>query len=457
MVTPNRPWATTYSGTATLNGDRTLWVSDMPGAPSKRCVEWHPTSGDALACAGWPATTASPTPFNFYEAVNDVRRPGCVWALGHAGQLVSFNRATGGVCGAGATTSIALADVKPQLYYCDGKPHAFAWGPVTISGLTPVTHYTGGTLTVYAAGGNTAIAGPVNFTAGSIPMPPLPPGSQTTGIVVKVELAFAPAGLTQINSGNGRVTVGWTADPPQICFTTTVGCSTSGTLTNVATATFGTATAATPATNVTSNSASVSVVNGPTCITPPTTVGCCPGYIAANDLLSMSNQYSAGGGNATEEIQTSGAPFTALVTGVQAQLALLRLSPTCSAATKIRLTFTHWSTNSAAVPTTFTTTTGFTNLGSFSIEVSAGGASGPLMNTLDSPPGTTKFVFPGSPNYYRIIASATLIDASGNPVTSCKDFDGTCFNSLRYADIHNPLNSVAARTSGPAAAKRGKY
>ena len=164
-----------------------------------------------------------------------------------------------------------------------------------------------------------------------------------------MELAFTPAGLTQINSGNGKVTVGWTADPPQICFTTNVGCSTTGTLTNVATASFGSATVPPSTTTVTSNPASVSVVNGPTCGTPPP-VGCCPGYIAANNLLSMSAHSSVAGGNVTEEILTGSPQFLALVAGMQAHLKMLQLSPTCSAVAKIKLSFTHWSTGSTSAP-----------------------------------------------------------------------------------------------------------
>ena len=184
-----------------------------------------------------------------------------------------------------------------------------------------------------------------------------------------------------------------------------------------------------------------------------TAAPCCPGYLAANNLLQMSKHDSSGGGAVIEEIDMSSPLFINLVTAMQAHLNLLKYSSTCSIGNnlnaKIRLTFTHWTTNSASPPPPFVGTTGWSTLGAFSIDVPGSGSASVLPGTSGTHvvSGMPKFSIPGSPDYYVILASAAIVSANGQPLP-CQDFDGTCFNNLRYRDVYNPAVFKVAPPAG---------
>ena len=194
----------------------------------------------------------------------------------------------------------------------------------------------------------------------------------------------------------------------------------------------------------------------PACASEPK--ACCPGYLANANLLQMSKHESAAGGNVTETILTGSPQFSELIAAIQAQLNLLKHSA-CAAGQNlsVRLTFTHWNTNSITAPTA-PNTAGWTAAGQFTVNIPAAGLAGlagPGTGTWIGP-NSTAFSIPVNPNYYVIMASAVVVGSRGQEL-KCGDFDGTCFNKLRFRDVYNPAANFKSANPGAAASNRQAF
>jgi hypothetical protein len=455
LVSPFKPNSLVSNsiGTAAFYKGKAFYIADS-SISTKRCFSYTAPHD----CA-WPptATTLIPTTpsiapgrptDHFYEAVADPYRDNCIWALGDAGVLRAFDAVTGGTCGQSTTISKAIGLVKPNLSYCDGKPHTFSWGQVSIVGLAVGTHYTlaGSTLTIKNASTSAVIvSGPLTGTTSSISGI----ASNVNQLQVEVNLNLTPAGLALVNSGSSAamVNVTWTADPPQICFQTTVACG-AGAVTNQASATIlqvlnGVSTP------ITSNAATVNVISSPGCTGTPTATDCCPTYLSNNSLITMFDNAAHNTPTPYQMTMNLASPaHVAFRTAVNAQLALMQAGA-CGNATGIKVTYTMYNTNSTTAPTAASVPNPlglpWTVLPTpFSI----------TYNLTSSPviAGTAGFTVNVNPNYFVVIATAQAIGPNGEPM-KCGDLNGDCFKKLRFGDIHNPV-SIGLRTTGPQAPAR---
>lgn len=440
-----RPHSPTYFssgiGVAVFNKGKTYWISDNPTPSKAQCYD--ATTG--AACAGFTNPLPAGANDEFYEAVSDPYRDNCIWTLGNKGNMRAFDATTGGKCGTNTTISIALGEVTPLLAYCDNKPHPITWGNFSISGLTVGTHYTLAGSTYEVNGGpQTAL------TSSTISLAGLPVG--TTAATIKVRLNLTSAGLAIVNSGSGaaRVIVTWQADPPQICFQTTVACG-AGAVTNQATATIR-ASASQSATTITSNAATVNVVSTLPCGGTAISTDCCPSYLSNNSLLSMFDNL----GHSTAAPYFMGMTLlspahVAFTNAVNAQLALMKAGA-CNNAASIKVTYTMYNTNLPTAPTAGSVPAvlpgpPWTALGSYSITYN--GTATPVSSMVA--PGFTVNV---NPNYFVVIATAQAIGLNGQPII-CGDLNGDCFKKLRFGDIHNPvLFRMAAGATPPIKAGR---
>lgn len=186
------------------------------------------------------------------------------------------------------------------------------------------------------------------------------------------------------------------------------------------------------------------------CWDKPETALCCPSYLSANNLISM---FDNAGHNTPAPyfmaMSATAPAFLAFANAVNAQLALARAGACGRNAAAIRVTYTMYNTNSTSAPTAGsvpTTLPGppwsvigtpfsatFTGLGS--------------VPTLSIPnPGFNVVV---NPNYFVVIASATVLNAMGQPV-QCADVSSDCFKKQRFGDIHNPVSIQFKVTPGTA-------
>jgi hypothetical protein len=162
----------------------------------------------------------------------DPASPSCLWEVGDVGIMQVFSKNTGGTC----ADSQADVTVKPAAFYCDGGAHTTTWTSINIEGVT-AANYTSAQVSVFDSAGNIVPgfdAITVPNTQQSIPLTGIGTGgatSQLTAIVTLIGLnpAVSPPDLT----------LGFSGDPMQVCFQTTVplACPTAGaTVSNTATA-----------------------------------------------------------------------------------------------------------------------------------------------------------------------------------------------------------------------------
>lgn len=180
---------------------------------------------------------------------------------------------------------------------------------------------------------------------------------------------------------------------------------------------------------------------------------CCPSYLSANNLISM---FDNAGHNTPAPYfmaMTASAPaFLAFTNAVNAQLALTQAGACGRNAASIRVTYTMYNTNSTSAPTAGsvpTTLPGlWTVIGTPFSATFTGPGNAPTFSTTN--PGFNVVV---NPHYFVVIASATVLSATGQPV-QCADVSSDCFKKQRFGDIHNPVSiqfKVTPGTATPAA------
>ena len=159
---------------------------------------------------------------------------------------------------------------------------------------------------------------------------------------------------------------------------------------------------------------------------------CCPGYIANSNLSGMFSDADHTPGNPfAVSFQPSGAMHTQFATAVQAQLNLAKLSG-CSAAHAVRITYSHWNTNSTTAPTAWTPGSWAQQPGGFTVTYPISGS--PTVS------GIPNFAVPNNPNYFVVgVSAVTTVNAQGNPV-ACGEINAACFSKLRYRDINSAGN-----------------
>jgi hypothetical protein len=236
-------------GTALLDNGKTYWIADRnaPGdaaasqiIPSQKfCWDW---STNAL-CAAFinTALTASTggASDRFYELTSDPDRPNCLWSLGDAGQIRSFDARDGGSCGGRTTVQVPA---KPAVAYCDNKPHTVTWNQVQLFGLTAGADFTAATLTIRDSAGSpvTGFNG-ISVSAFPVNIGSIPYSGTTTELTIFVELTGIPNPIPAAYNANPPpyLTATWTSDASQMCFDVKVLCAAPSPLTNTATGTIG--------------------------------------------------------------------------------------------------------------------------------------------------------------------------------------------------------------------------
>jgi Bacterial Ig domain/Cadherin-like domain len=237
-------------GTALLDNGKTYWIADRnaPGdaaasqiIPSQKfCWDW---STNAL-CAAFINTTLTASTGGasdrFYELTSDPDRPNCLWSLGDAGQIRSFDARDGGSCGGRTTVQVPA---KPAVAYCDNKPHTVTWNQVQLFGLTAGADFTAATLTIRDSAGSpvTGFNG-ISVSAFPVNIGSIPYSGTTTELTIFVELTGIPNPIPAAYNANPPpyLTATWTSDASQMCFDVKVLCAAPSPLTNTATGTIGT-------------------------------------------------------------------------------------------------------------------------------------------------------------------------------------------------------------------------
>ena len=182
-------------------------------------------------CAGFNNAASSSPAVYPYTLRQDPYAPACLWEVGDAGIIQVISKNTGGSC----ADSEADVVVTPSAYYCDGGSHSSAWTNISIEGVTSAD-YTNAQVTVLDGTGSIV----PGFNAITIPntqqtvdISSIPMSGATTTLSVSVTLAGLRPGVTPAP----RVDVGFSGDPVQVCFQTTVpdACPAAGaTLSNTA-------------------------------------------------------------------------------------------------------------------------------------------------------------------------------------------------------------------------------
>jgi hypothetical protein len=234
-------------GTALLDNGKTYWIADRnaPGdaaasqiIPSQKfCWDW---STNAL-CAAFINTTLTASTGGasdrFYELTSDPDRPNCLWSLGDAGQIRSFDARDGGSCGGRTTVQVPA---KPAVAYCDNKPHTVTWNQVQLFGLTAGADFTVATLTIRDSAGSpvTGFNG-ISVSAFPVNIGSIPYSGTTTELTISVELTGIPNPIPAAYNANPPpyLTATWTSDASQMCFDVKVLCAAPSPLTNTATGT----------------------------------------------------------------------------------------------------------------------------------------------------------------------------------------------------------------------------
>jgi hypothetical protein len=236
-------------GTALLYNGKTYWISDSTTPSQKFCWDW---STDAL-CAGFNTTQTASTGGagdRFYEMTSDPDRPNCLWGLGDAGQIRSFDARDGSSCGGKTTVQVPAS---PAVAYCDGKPHTVTWNQVQLFGLTAGTDFTSATLTIKDSLGN-VVTGFNGITVSSFPVDisAISYTGNNTSLTIFVELNGIPNPVPATYSANPPpfLTATWASDASQMCFDVKVLCAAPQPLANTASGTIG-ATAVTSTHNFT--------------------------------------------------------------------------------------------------------------------------------------------------------------------------------------------------------------
>ena len=335
LVSPYRPnnLSSRSIGTAAFAKGKAFFIGDTSAPSTKRCFSYTPPHD-----CNWPATATTLVPptlsiapsrptDHFYEAVADPYRDNCIWTLGDAGVLRAFDAVTGGTCGQSTTISKAIGLVRPNLFYCDGKPHTFTWGQMSIIGLTLGTHYSlaGSTFTIK----NATTSGVVltgSLTAATTSIAAIPWG--VNQIQVEVNLNLTAAGLAVVNGGgNARVVVSWNADSPQICFQSTVDCKTPVTLSNTARAAISTGNSGGPLPDhnllIASNTATVRVSPGSSCGGTDAST-CCPPVTHPMVGDMFDDNADNNGTPYTESLKPTSVGTTSFLNGLAAYLSYLK-------------------------------------------------------------------------------------------------------------------------------------
>jgi uncharacterized repeat protein (TIGR01451 family) len=225
-------------GTALLYNGKTYWISDSTTPSQKFCWDW---STDAL-CAGFNTTLSASSGGagdRFYEMTSDPDRPNCLWGLGDAGQIRSFDARDGSSCGGKTTVQVPAS---PAVSYCDGKAHTINWNQVQLFGLTSGTDFTSATLTIKDSLGN-AVTGFNGITVSAFPVDisAIPYSGNNTSLTIFVELAGIPNPVPAAYSANPPpyLTTNWSGDSSQMCFDAKVLCAAAQPLENTASGTIG--------------------------------------------------------------------------------------------------------------------------------------------------------------------------------------------------------------------------
>lgn len=220
---------------------RTVWESatDMTDA-ANRCWDW--VTGAACTGAGFNTTLA---PYSgdsnsgrFYEAVADPDNSVCVWTLGDAGQIRSFNSIDGGPCQ--LVAKVVMPPLTPRNNYCDGNLHALTWAELNIVGAAINTDFT--TVKVTLRGADGAVLQDWDgalFTTLPITIN-LPVSDNTSSLSATVELlnVVDSEGSPFKKEPRPYVTLEWSGDAPQACFNVTPTCEATAPLVNTVSGTF---------------------------------------------------------------------------------------------------------------------------------------------------------------------------------------------------------------------------
>jgi uncharacterized repeat protein (TIGR01451 family) len=225
-------------GTALLYNKKTYWISDSTTPSQKFCWDWSTND----LCAGFNTILTASTGGGgdrFYEMTSDPDRPNCLWALGDAGQIRSFDARDGTSCGGKTTVQVPA---KPSVAYCDNKPHTVTWNQVQLFGLTAATDFASATLTIRDSAGN-PVTGFNGVTVSSFPVniSSIPYSGTTTELTIFVELAGIPNPIPTAYSATPPpfLTATWTSDASQMCFDVKVLCAAAAPLVNTAAGTIG--------------------------------------------------------------------------------------------------------------------------------------------------------------------------------------------------------------------------
>lgn len=199
------------------------------------------TTGTGAGCVergytllGFPSTTCTTGDQgvqgnNSYSTVNDVRYStidygyneinGCMYGLGDAGVLWSFDPSTGSspCTKANNTVDISLDSTK---YFCDGKTRTLSWDKIIINNTTENTGLSY-SATIYSDQSMATVLMPSTSISSSGTLD-IPTSINANSIYVKVEVSGATSGWTQPVKATVSLKSSDGATGPQICYQTMV-------------------------------------------------------------------------------------------------------------------------------------------------------------------------------------------------------------------------------------------
>lgn len=168
-------------------------------------------SGTVPACAGFtsPANRINYT----VRSASDVA-PDCLVASGDAGQITLFDRFSGKAC---LNPSPQSVTVSPRSYYCGTESPTFRWTSLSFPGLVTAA-YTSTTVTLADQDGTTIPGYDERIVpAGqTISLQSIPSAVQSITATVSLNGITDPVGVR-----SGQVSLAWSGEPPQMCFSTT--------------------------------------------------------------------------------------------------------------------------------------------------------------------------------------------------------------------------------------------
>jgi hypothetical protein len=176
-------------------------------------------------CAGWlggkdySGPSASEHP---YATVVDDQDPSCVWALGDAGNLRSFDSVTGGLC----STATAKFTVDPRSFYCAAStPVITGWTDFKLRNLSALA-YGAAFLTIRDQSG--AIVAPYNslditaaIAGGTLDLSAIAYAGDQRTLTFDLRLRGANAPMFSVTP-KPYVAAAWAGPQVEMCFKTTV-------------------------------------------------------------------------------------------------------------------------------------------------------------------------------------------------------------------------------------------